>query len=118
MFAYNEPSSWVAACLPPITGRASCPNEGTIAYRRNLSHFSTPLTIPGDFRFNALHLDGHVDDSIWRETQIGAIDWLVNGPKLSIEFYNHAYGWEWPSATRSAGWEKDPEFDGRFDEDL
>ncbi len=114
----HKPSVWLAACHPPITGRANIPNDGLAAYRRNVSHFGVTLTVPGEYKFNVIHLDGHVGDSLWKEVQVGAIDWVVGGTILNSDFWCHPYGWEWITGKEWLGWSKQADFDGAFDDNI
>ncbi len=102
--AEHLPSAWIAVCQPPITGTG----YGGV-YRNNISHFGVPRTQNGLFRFNALHVDGHVHDDIWREPDV-VTNWMFGG------YWSHPYGWRWQS-DKKYGFEKTPNFEGRFDED-
>jgi hypothetical protein len=64
----------------------------------------------GIFKFNALHIDGHVDDTVWKMPD-KAGDWLFGG------WWSYPYGWQWKT-DKNYGIEKIPDFDGRFDENL
>ncbi|MFC1671944.1 hypothetical protein ACFL01_02290, partial [Planctomycetota bacterium] len=99
----HKPSVWMAACMTPT----NMFNDGT--YRDASSHFGVRQTVPGLFRFNAVHLDGHVHDGTWKETDLTS-NWLfgTNG--------GHPYGWPWKSGAGSdAGIVDSPDFDGAFD---
>ncbi len=85
--------------------------------RRLVSHFGVALTRPGEWRFNIVHLDGHVDDSIWQE----------NRPQWSFAFNIHSqnlrpYGWPWKtevgqgSSQFGDGIVEEPYFKGAFDD--
>jgi prepilin-type N-terminal cleavage/methylation domain-containing protein len=102
MKSTSLPSAWIAVDQTPITG------TGYGDYRNNVGHFGAPRTKAGIFRFNVIHVDGHVHDDIWKEPDI-VTNWHFGG------YYSHPYGWRWHSNT-SLGLEKTPEFDGRFDE--
>ena len=103
MRSSNLPSAWIAVCPPPITGTA----YGGV-YRRNLGHFGVPQTRSGLFRFNVVHIDGHVHDDTWKDGEI-VTTWHYGG------YWAHPYGWRWQSNT-DFGFEKVPDFPGRFDE--
>ncbi len=108
MKASNLPSTWIATDCTPVMGELNSP-DGLMDYRRNVGHFGPAQTIEGEFRFNVLHLDGHVHDSIWREPDI-ATDWLFGG------YWSHPYGWTWPNGDeRKYGFKIDSDFDGAFD---
>ena len=104
------PSAWVAVCLPPITGQGGTCADSALMSRTNRSHFGVARTTTGLFRFNVIHLDGHVGDTVWNIPDI-VNDWLFNG------YWAHPYGWQWQSDT-TKGWEKVPGMDERFDENL
>jgi prepilin-type N-terminal cleavage/methylation domain-containing protein/prepilin-type processing-associated H-X9-DG protein len=101
MTSHSAPSVWQAACLPPIVGT---PNGW--AWRRNVGHFGATRPAPGEFRFNVLHLDGHVHDSVWQEMLVGS-GWAGGGLP---------YGWQWKSAGRDYGIELIPRFESAFDQ--
>ena len=114
--AMAQPSAWVAACHTPRTGVtqnypvAPVPQIRDFVYR---SHFGWRKTVPGGFRFNVLHIDGHVDDSIWQENTVET-NWLVYGTG-GYNYKNHAYGWQ-RGADPHAGMKDYPEFEGAFDQ--
>jgi prepilin-type N-terminal cleavage/methylation domain-containing protein/prepilin-type processing-associated H-X9-DG protein len=97
----NPGSVWLGACLLPLTG-----TSGSL-WRRNVSHFGVGETVPGGFRFNVLHLDGHVHDEVWREATI-CTKWTIQGQ-------DRPYGWRFKSSWED-GIEVIPDFVGRFDE--
>ncbi|MFC1671696.1 type II secretion system protein [Planctomycetota bacterium] len=101
------PSVWIAACHTPIyfaTGELSNPGyEG----RLNRGHFGAAQAAPGEFRFNVIHLDGHVHDSVWSEP-FTALGWGVDGGG------GRPYGWRWRSDFWN-GIEVDPTFEAPFD---
>jgi prepilin-type processing-associated H-X9-DG protein len=104
MKAFAMPSAWVATCqLPRNTSR-----------RRFRSHFALMETIPGEWRFNILHLDGHVDSQPYRET-VTTQEWLINagGHQKGV-----AYGWRRENTMAGAekGMLETPEFEGAFDQ--
>ncbi len=106
----HKPSVWIAACQTPlmITG-------GSWAARRNTSHFGVSQVMPGSFRFNAVHLDGHVHDGIWS-------DLFYSVPTfwgIYVSSFGHGgprpYGWRW-KPSKDDGVELTPGFSGAFDE--
>ncbi len=114
------PSAWVAGCQPGLTRFGGHP-------RRMTSHFGVRKPLPGLWRFNMLHVDGHVDDGHWNELRsepkYGAneygIGWLVNWkPDASGWCDPRPYGWKW--MTNPAG-DRDgiePWLDSAFDFNL
>jgi prepilin-type N-terminal cleavage/methylation domain-containing protein len=114
MTTSHKPSAWVAVDHVAWTGVHSPPVDGQLDYRRNAGHFGIPQTITGEYRFNVVHLDGHVDDSRWKDPAI-AWDWVFK--EGSNQYWNHAYGWQWCADT-SYGFEKVPGFEGAFDDNL
>jgi hypothetical protein len=95
------PSTWVATCIRPVTSFGG-------AERLNPSHFGVRAGYPGDFRFNVVHLDGHVDDAVWMETRLssgtGRRDayWLFKQDNNFIA----PYGWRYKT-TSSPGYSDD-----------
>jgi prepilin-type N-terminal cleavage/methylation domain-containing protein len=80
----HNPSVWVASCIPPLLI-----DSGVERFHR--SHFSLRNTVFAEFRFNVVHLDGHVDDSAWMEhrpTGSGS-RWLFS----QAGWWEAAYGW-------------------------
>jgi prepilin-type N-terminal cleavage/methylation domain-containing protein len=103
----NKPSVWLAACQTPILSYNN-------VNRTYISHFGLRQTVIGSYRFNVVHMDGHVHDDIWREKRINN-QWAIkdNGNN------NHTrpYGWEWVGGTLSHdGLETESYMDGAFDE--
>jgi prepilin-type N-terminal cleavage/methylation domain-containing protein len=72
MTAHNLPSAWVASCVRPVRKYGSfcsvCDDLDASGGRDFVSHFDVRETILALWRFNVLHLDGHVDDEAWMET--------------------------------------------------
>ncbi len=102
MRSSNLPSAWIAVDATPIAGAYGN------AYKRNVGHFGVPQTQSGLFRFNVIHVDGHVHDDIWKDTEI-VNTWHYGG------YWAHPYGWRWQTDT-DYGFEKVPDFPARFDE--
>jgi hypothetical protein len=103
----GRPSVWLAACQTPILSYGS-------VERMYVSHFGLRQTVIGDWRFNVVHMDGHVHDGIWREERINP-QWAVynNGSSL----HNRPYGWNWVGGTLGHdGLETESYMDGAFDE--
>ncbi len=76
-----------------------------------MSHFGVTRALAGDFRFNILHVDGHVDDSVWKQVEMGG-NWLVDGSDW--HWGKRPYGWDlinWDD-----GLKEKPMFEGAFDQ--
>jgi prepilin-type processing-associated H-X9-DG protein len=77
-----------------------------------MTHFGLKTAKHGEFRFNVLHLDGHVDDSIWKEAKSSEM-W-----QMPHNYEKRPYGW----ATKSGSWPEKmgprewPLFEGAFDQ--
>jgi prepilin-type N-terminal cleavage/methylation domain-containing protein len=111
-----KPSAWVAACHPPHN----------YAERRMKSHFCSSGTRPTDgtgnfrkgeiflFRFNVLHIDGHVHDDIWKEPYWNANAWLPGGPSYTYNY--RPYGWWLESPAGDGSLKTKPMFEGAFDQ--
>ncbi len=107
----HKPSAWMSAC--PVLGAAG----GKPSPYGWVTHFGLRQTIPGEFRFNAVHLDGHVDNSVWKsiyECTDYSGQWLRSG--------TFPYGY-WSMthpcySVDAAGCRKESEFNGAFDDNL
>ena len=115
MHTSNKPSAWISSCCTPVYYYRSI-------YRKFSSHFGKRQTLPG-WRFNAVHIDGHVHDGAWKYPTI-ATEWLCNA--THIDSYNTylPYGWEYidPGGTdgykgSESGIKKIDGFESAFDED-
>jgi hypothetical protein len=98
----QRPSIWLAACHTPMTKWSGV----TRNYR---SHFGVMQTVSGLWRFNVVHLDGHVHDAAWNEREI-VYRWLNDD--------GFPYGWRGPASTAVDGIygvKETPDFDGAFD---
>jgi prepilin-type N-terminal cleavage/methylation domain-containing protein len=87
------------------------------ALRTWAGHFGATSATEGNFRFNIVHLDGHVDDSVWKEPVAGSLrfSWIVPGNKD----WGRPYGWEYRGGGFTAiggAIEKESFIDGAFDE--
>jgi prepilin-type N-terminal cleavage/methylation domain-containing protein len=114
--ATHKPSVWLAADLPPHADS----NDQRAWPTRYRSHFGTLQTIPGEWRYNVLHLDGHVHDEIWRDTYLSE-DWALYRRGDDSSGSPWVYGWEWVDdanvTTRSTyGIRPKNGFTGAFDE--
>jgi len=83
----NVGAVWLGACMVPGTGT---PWAGCL-WRKHVSHFGCAQMAPGDFRFNVLHIDGHVHDSVWAEPNVNEWRW---GPLFLGRSCTHPYGWK------------------------
>ncbi len=109
-----HPSSWVAACLPPTWKT----HDG--AFHQFRSHFGATYAIGGNFRFNTLHIDGHVDTTEWKEVFTcvdggWASDWIVRTGELGWDQRCRPYGW-WRQDDADSGLKEMPMWDGAFDQ--
>jgi prepilin-type N-terminal cleavage/methylation domain-containing protein len=85
-----KPSAWLAADQIAFTDP---PASGHYKPRHYTSHFGYRDVIPSDWRFNIVHLDGHVDDNIWKEVRTTK-SWLTRAT-CSTDGQGGPYGWEW-----------------------
>ena len=75
------------------------------------SHFGMKSALTGMFRFNVVHLDGHVDGSLWKEP-LGASTW-----QMPQDYEKRPYGWALTSsAGKKTGPAETPKFEGAFDQ--
>jgi prepilin-type N-terminal cleavage/methylation domain-containing protein len=110
VWSHAKPSVWLAACHTPL--------EYRWFPRYYTSHFGLRRSVPGDWRFNVIHLGGHVTDGIWGEV-LPSKCWLTAGTNAT---HGGPYGWEWvdPSNNDSKsenGIRIQHRFDGPFDEE-
>jgi hypothetical protein len=80
------------------------------------SHFGVKKTQGGQVRFNIVHLDGHVDDSVWKDYPIYTDSWLLymdDGGSWNTK--RRPYGW-WLQSNNSLGYKTVPMFEGAFDQ--
>ena len=106
MRSTNNSSVWVATCRIP-----SSPTISVKRYCRP-SHFGVRGSVPGEFRFNVLHLGGHVENYIWTQPKSSGT-WLV-----SKRFEgSHPYGWRFVGGQGENGIEPDPRIPHRLDYD-
>jgi prepilin-type N-terminal cleavage/methylation domain-containing protein len=105
----HRPSAWAAGCLTP--------GDFGSGKRTNwLSHFGTTQAAEGTFRFNMVHLDGHVDDSVWKSHHVGT----SQGSPYALPSSSAAplpYGY---SLRSGGGWglDKESDFEGALDDNL
>jgi prepilin-type N-terminal cleavage/methylation domain-containing protein len=98
----NKPECWIACCRIPTS-------------KRNRSHFGVSNALQGllgTFRFNVVHLDGHVDDSTWVDTSTYSTWYIYIGAS------SRPYGWRCVGGNPDNGVEDNPNIDGSFDENL
>ncbi len=110
----NKPSVWMATCLPPVDTRSW---GGSWAPRINSSHFGATQALLGVFEFNAVHLDGHVDDGpfqeCWRQSSDEAGAWTS---WMGGNYSGHPYGWAYKDNNGNNGISETASFDGAFDQ--
>jgi prepilin-type N-terminal cleavage/methylation domain-containing protein len=102
-----KPSVWLAACTP-----AHIKDSWKSNSYEHISHFGARSAKLGTFRFNVIHMDGHVDDSQWKS-------WWQSGNwdnMWQTGCWGFPYGYEQTSGPY--GCEKEPEFEGAFDDNL
>jgi prepilin-type N-terminal cleavage/methylation domain-containing protein/prepilin-type processing-associated H-X9-DG protein len=87
-----KPGAWLAADHTPLTYRTFP--------RDYASHFGYRNVVPGEWRFNILHLDGHVDDSIWKEIRTSD-SWLTQALSTTVG-RGGPYGWEYVNPSSNA----------------
>jgi prepilin-type N-terminal cleavage/methylation domain-containing protein len=109
----HRPSAWLGACLIPIT------SFNGLA-RNFRSHFGVRKTPVGQFKFNVIHLDGHVDDGLWQMPLApNALSWIENSHPNHGWKYGTPYGWLWdnepPNSNTHGGIRDQAEFRGAFD---
>ncbi len=107
--ASHQGSVWVASCMVPL-------NLYRNINRDFRTHFGVHQTITGSFRYNVLHMDGHVHDDVWKESITSGVSgitqqWAVNGTP---------YGWPWKVWETSNngtdnGIVEEPVIEGAFD---
>jgi prepilin-type N-terminal cleavage/methylation domain-containing protein len=89
MLSSHKPETWIASCTPPVRYDR---------YDRDFpSHFGFREPEPGGWRFNAVHLDGHVDDATWMDIRPrwDKMWWL-----FEQAHHRHApYGWRYKVTT-------------------
>jgi prepilin-type N-terminal cleavage/methylation domain-containing protein len=84
----HKPETWVGCCVPPLSYSS---------FRRYYSsHFGLRDPVPGDWRFNVVHLDGHVDDERWMEVRD---KWGSNWWTFDDGSAYAPYGWRYKSST-------------------
>jgi prepilin-type N-terminal cleavage/methylation domain-containing protein len=101
-----NPSCWIGACLTPARFYG--------AEHFFSSHFGFRDTVPGAWRFNAVHLDGHVDDTVWKEENVSG-SWLVE------DDHYRPFGWQWRDdggTWHTTGLKDEVKWDGAFDTNL
>ena len=83
------PSVWTLTCGPPSDWSFD---------RHHYSHFGVRRTIKGLWRFNALHMDGSVQDDVWREVPTSN-GWMVTWPGGK----GGVYGWPYKRDANGTG---------------
>jgi len=110
--AAAKPSCWIAACLTPVR------EYGGFEYDFR-SHFGLRQAVPGGFRFNVVHLDGHVDDSVWKEPDVST-EWTTADPDYAGRG-RRPYGWGYKpggGTYQTEGIEDEPQWKGAFDTNM
>jgi len=102
-----HPSAWVGVC------HIARGDSTAIGPRTFTSHFGARSTLAGLYTFNILHLDGHVDDSVWKDPYPFG-NWLVYGGP-GWDQRQRPYGW-WTQGDATLGYKELPEFEGAFDQ--
>jgi hypothetical protein len=96
---------------------ASCHLPKTDTVRTNRSHFGGAKALLEMFKFNTVHLDGHVGGGPWRECWLQSTDtsdaW---GSWQAGSWSGHPYGWAFKNNVGADGLADEPTFDGAFDE--
>ncbi len=104
-----DPACWTGACIAPI--------KNYYFERYYPSHFGFRTVMPGEFRFNVSHIDGHVDDGIWKEVRSSA-SWMMTD---SDDGDYRPYGWPWKASGgtyHQDGLEDEPKWASAFDTNL
>jgi prepilin-type processing-associated H-X9-DG protein len=96
---------WLGACRTGWTGES-----GNLT-RRCVSHFGYAQTVPGEFRFNVVHLDGHVSQHIWKEAYISD-SYTVPDPDND---WWRPIGWPWEGGSTANGIVEETTNDWAFD---
>jgi len=109
----HKPSAWVGAdSVPGIND--NCYGRGKRSWT---THFGIRSAVAGEYRFNVAHLDGHIDDSPWKEVN-GSI-W--NQYRLPVQDWGRPYGWAYYNGSLTGiggSIQRAPYIDGAFDENL
>ena len=96
MTAYHKPSAWIASCLRPL--------RTYLGLKRQFAgHFGFRAVIPATYRFNVLHLDGHVDDDLWGEYLPECDNWFFE--RTSDQNLDSVYGWQFRD-TSGTNWKQ------------
>jgi prepilin-type N-terminal cleavage/methylation domain-containing protein len=108
--ASNPASVWLASCHVPMT-------EYRNIERDFRSHFGIRQTYTEGFRFNVLHIDGHVHDDTWKEPITPGTSGIHTAWRANR---GHPYGWPWKVWETSVngtdnGIVENPVIDGAFD---
>ncbi len=108
LVASSRPSCWMASCRIPMTRYVS----GSYNFDTNFTtHFAVRKCMVGLFKFNVLHVDGHVDASMWKDTRTSS-SWVIY-----ISSQGHKpYGWKWKGGNPDNGVEDNTLVEGSFDE--
>jgi prepilin-type N-terminal cleavage/methylation domain-containing protein len=110
MSAYHKPSAWIASCCRPMKSYGYLDRDFS-------GHFGHRQVIPTTYKFNVLHLDGHVDGELWWEVLPECDDWFFE--RYSDANLDSVYGWQFRD-TSGTNWKQGiepiPGFPRAFDE--
>jgi hypothetical protein len=101
-----HPSAWMGVCQLP---------NGAAPVREFTSHFGVKKTKGGEMRFNVVHLDGHVDDSTWKDYPLSTDSWLLYMDNGGWDAKRRPYGW-WMQDNHYMGYSELPMCEGAFDQ--
>ncbi len=110
MTTFSNPTAWVSVCHTPSQAQGT--RSGVVYKRDMMTHFGLKTSMPGEFRFNVLHLGGHLHDAVWKEVNTSEM-W-----QMPQDYLKRPYGW----ATKSGTWpdkmgpQETPLFEGAFDQ--
>jgi prepilin-type N-terminal cleavage/methylation domain-containing protein len=103
---WAHPSAWLGVCQIPISSGS---------WRNFTSHFGVRRPTGGEFRFNVVHLDGHVDNSQWKDYPLWTDSWLIYMNQGSWDQKRRPYGW-YTGSPSSRGYRELPMCEGAFDQ--
>jgi prepilin-type N-terminal cleavage/methylation domain-containing protein len=110
----NKGSIWLAACIEPGDTYFGISMWGQ-RRRKWFSHFGATKAVEGVFRFNVVHVDGHVDDSIWKSSKVATNQYYPYC--IPSSEWGRPYGYV-DNAPDGNGIKKEPAFEGAFDDNL
>jgi hypothetical protein len=117
LMTQHKPSAWVASCCRPKRKFKHTYDPNLL--RNFASHFGCREVSPMGWRFNVVHLDGHVDDGMWTEYHTEDNAWMFARPG-PYWMDNTPYGWRFKDYSGVDGAKKGmeiiPGFPRAFDE--